>query len=133
MASLKGTAALKLLAATCAAGQDLQFYRDEVGGVRYLKTAKGNPVAVTLDERGNIIMVDPAGNLYYDTGSPQLGIYMVGRWSARAHILYQDNNEFAFGRSPQLLHSAEHIFLQCVHKSVACLLAVQGVTMKQQA
>lgn len=23
------------------------------------------------------MMVDPAGNLYYDTGSPQLGIYMV--------------------------------------------------------
>ncbi|KAL3154579.1 hypothetical protein ABBQ32_014032 [Trebouxia sp. C0010 RCD-2024] len=57
--------------------QEPQFYRDKAG-IRYLKTDKGNPVAVTTDDRGNIMMVDPAGNLYYDTGSPQLGIYMVG-------------------------------------------------------
>lgn len=56
--------------------QEPQFYRDKAG-IRYLKTDKGNPVAVTTDDRGNIMMVDPAGNLYYDTGSPQLGIYMV--------------------------------------------------------
>lgn len=53
-----------------------QFYKDEYG-IRYLKTDKGNPVAVTADKRGNIMMVDQAGNLYYDAGSPQLGIYMV--------------------------------------------------------
>lgn len=58
------------------AGRDPQFYKDKAG-IRYLKTDKGNPVAVSLDDRGNIMMVDPAGNLYYDTGSPQLGIYMV--------------------------------------------------------
>lgn len=26
---------------------------------------------------GNIMMVDPAGNLYYDTGDQKLGFYMV--------------------------------------------------------
>ena len=67
----------------CCTGQEPQFYRDEAG-IRYLKTKKGNPVAVTADGRGNVMMVDPAGNLYYDGGSPQLGIYMVPSHGATA-------------------------------------------------
>ena len=63
------------------AGQEPQFYKDKAG-IRYLKTDKGNPVAVTQDNRGNIMMVDPAGNLYYDAGTPQLGIYMVRNTTA---------------------------------------------------
>lgn len=58
------------------AGQEPQFYKDKYG-VRYLKTDKGSPVAVAADKRGNIIMLDRAGNQYYDAGSPQLGVYMV--------------------------------------------------------
>lgn len=76
-ASLKDSCAQAVLGSLCPVGQEPQFYRDKAG-IRYLKTDKGNPVAVTTDDRGNIMMVDPAGNLYYDTGSPQLGIYMVG-------------------------------------------------------
>ncbi len=72
---------------SCSVGTEPQFYKDEYG-IRYLKTEKGNPVAVTADKRGNIMMVDQAGNLYYDAGSPQLGIYMVGAHAACMHCLY---------------------------------------------
>jgi len=37
-----------------------------------------NKIAVGTDRQtGNIMMVDPAGNLYYDTGEQKLGFYMV--------------------------------------------------------
>ena len=41
------------------------------------KTPAGNPVALFQDEQGNIFMIDPNGNLYYDTGDPKLGVYFV--------------------------------------------------------
>jgi hypothetical protein len=72
---------------SCSVGTEPQFYKDEYG-IRYLKTDKGNPVAVTADKRGNIMMVDQAGNLYYDAGSPQLGIYMVRAHAACMHYHY---------------------------------------------
>ncbi len=72
---------------SCSVGTEPQFYKDEYG-IRYLKTEKGNPVAVTADKRGNIMMVDQAGNLYYDAGSPQLGVYMVRAHAACMHCLY---------------------------------------------
>lgn len=71
---------------SCSVGTEPQFYKDEYG-IRYLKTDKGNPVAVTADRRGNIMMVDQAGNLYYDAGSPQLGIYMVRAHAACMHSI----------------------------------------------
>ena len=53
------------------------MYHDKYG-VRYLKTGNGQQVAVGTDRQtGNIMMVDPAGNLYYDTGEQKLGFYMV--------------------------------------------------------
>lgn len=67
-----------------------QFYKDKYG-IPYLKTDKGNPVAVTADKRGNIMMIDKAGNLYYDAGSPQLGIYMVSM-KGDLYNLYQDTH-----------------------------------------
>lgn len=58
-------------------GLEPKIYHDKYG-VRYLKTAKGNQVAVGIDkESGNIMMVDHAGNLYYDTGDQKIGMYMV--------------------------------------------------------
>lgn len=65
-----------LLSYAARKSQEPQFYKDKYG-VRYLKTDKGSPVAVAADKRGNIIMLDRAGNQYYDAGSPQLGVYMV--------------------------------------------------------
>lgn len=66
-----------------------KFYKDEYG-IRYLKTDKGSPVAVTADRRGNIMMVDRAGNLYYDAGSPQLGVYMV-TMQGELYTIYMDD------------------------------------------
>ena len=34
-------------------------------------------MAVFTDDNGNIFLIDPNGNLYYDTGDPQLGFYFV--------------------------------------------------------
>ncbi|KAK9820037.1 hypothetical protein WJX72_005356 [[Myrmecia] bisecta] len=53
-----------------------KVYTDELG-IRYLKTAGGNTVAVSQDAMGRISMVDAAGNLYYDTGDKRLGVYIV--------------------------------------------------------
>jgi hypothetical protein len=46
-------------------------------GLTVAKTAGGAPVAAFQDEQGNIFLIDPNGNLYYDTGDPKLGIYFV--------------------------------------------------------
>lgn len=112
----------------CPVGQEPQFYRDKAG-IRYLKTDKGNPVAVTTDDRGNIMMVDPAGNLYYDTGSPQLGIYMVGRWPAASPILCQNDGAPASFRSTQLLNTAEDSFPEYTR---ACLTACLPVPVQRK-
>ena len=78
----------------CYAGLDPTIYHDKYG-VQYLKTGKGNQVAVGTDKAtGNIMMVDPAGNLYYDTGDQKLGFYMVRASVHRWHGLdwVQDEN-----------------------------------------
>jgi hypothetical protein len=46
-------------------------------GVTIATTPGGNPVAVFTDENSNIFLIDPNGNLYYDTGDPQIGFYFV--------------------------------------------------------
>lgn len=46
-------------------------------GVTVAMTPGGNPVAVYTDDNGNIFLIDPNGNMYYDTGDPQLGFYFV--------------------------------------------------------
>ena len=66
------------------AGQMPKIYTDELG-IKYLKTAGGNTVAVSQDAMGRISMVDAAGNLYYDTGDKRLGAYIVSN-QGQLHI-----------------------------------------------
>lgn len=104
---------------SCFVGTEPQFYKDEYG-IRYLKTDKGNPVAVTADKRGNIMMVDQAGNLYYDAGSPQLGIYMVRAHAACTHCLYYTQ--------PVLTDKAAHCDsdIECAQQTVLDKLSYAG-------
>lgn len=44
----------------------------------YFKTPGGNWVASAVDEQGRVYMIDEIGDLYYDTGNPEVGMYMVG-------------------------------------------------------
>lgn len=39
--------------------------------------AGGNWIAAALDENGRQYIIDQAGDLYYDTGNPDIGIYAV--------------------------------------------------------
>lgn len=80
------TYSLFRISALCkCAGLDPKIYHDKYG-VHYLKTGNGNQVAIGTDkDTGNIMMVDPAGNLYYDTGDQKLGIYMVRPYMAFCH------------------------------------------------
>lgn len=60
-----------------------QIYRDEYG-IQFVKTKGGNQVAVAEDPRGRTFFIDKAGNLYYDTGDPSIGAYMV---SSICHVM----------------------------------------------
>ena len=55
-------------------------------GVSYVKTAGGNTVGVKMDAEGRLYMFDRAGNLYYDTGDPRLGFYIVRACSRWEHL-----------------------------------------------
>jgi hypothetical protein len=37
----------------------------------------GNWVAAAQDEAGRVFLIDQAGDLYYDSGNPEIGIYAV--------------------------------------------------------
>lgn len=52
------------------------FSRGE-DGLTYVKTAGGNKAAVGRDELGRDYFVDAAGNIYYDTGDPKFGMFVV--------------------------------------------------------
>ena len=41
------------------------------------KTRGGTGLATFVDDHDNIFFVDPKGNLWYDTGDPRLGFYVV--------------------------------------------------------
>jgi hypothetical protein len=43
----------------------------------YFKTPGGNWVAAGEDDQGRMFMIDQIGDLYYDTGNPETGIYAV--------------------------------------------------------
>lgn len=45
----------------------------------YYKTPGGHWVAVSEDSEGRHFMIDEAGDLYYDTGDPEMGIYVMDR------------------------------------------------------
>ncbi|KAK9835698.1 hypothetical protein WJX74_006156 [Apatococcus lobatus] len=52
------------------------IYRDKEG-YNYVKTKAGNFAMVNYDGSGRMYMIDEAGTLYYDTGEPSLGMYIV--------------------------------------------------------
>lgn len=54
-----------------------QLERDPKTGIDMVTTAAGNKLATFTDEAGNFFMVDRTGALWYDTGDPALGFYMV--------------------------------------------------------
>lgn len=43
----------------------------------YFKTPEGNWVATATDDRGRLFMIDEIGDLYYDSGDPEIGLYAV--------------------------------------------------------
>eukprot|EP00798_Chlamydomonas_sp_ICE-L_P018864 gene18864-25419_t len=43
----------------------------------YFKTPGGNWVASAQDEEGRLFMIDQIGDLYYDTGDPEIGFYVM--------------------------------------------------------
>ena len=40
----------------------------------------GNWIASAQDMRGRVYIIDQAGDLYYDSGNPDIGIYAVRGW-----------------------------------------------------
>ena len=58
-------------------GQSPAVYRDKKLGIRYVKTAGGNTVAMGSDSKGRVFFLDKAGDLFYDTGNKNLGYYVV--------------------------------------------------------
>lgn len=45
-----------------------------------LCAAGGNWIAAAQDMRGRMYIIDQAGDLYYDSGNPDIGIYAVRVW-----------------------------------------------------
>mmetsp|Transcript_26196 Transcript_26196/g.57226 ORF Transcript_26196/g.57226 Transcript_26196/m.57226 type:complete len:347 (+) Transcript_26196:169-1209(+) len=43
----------------------------------YFKTAGGNWVGAAEDEQGRLFMIDQVGDLYYDSGDPDIGMYAM--------------------------------------------------------
>ena len=58
------------------AGQMPEVYRDK-RGTHYMVTQGGNKVGVTVDKQGRAFFVDKAGDLFYDSGDPKIGFYVV--------------------------------------------------------
>ena len=48
----------------------------------YFKTSGGNWVAASEDEDGRLFMIDEIGDLYYDSGEPDIGLYAVSGWGS---------------------------------------------------
>jgi hypothetical protein len=48
-----------------------------VDGFEYVTTAGGATVLFAQDEAGRVFLVDAAGDLYYDSGDPTVGWYIV--------------------------------------------------------
>ena len=58
-------------------GQMPDVYRDSDNGLQYVTTKGGNKVVVGEDSVGRVYFIDATGNFYYDTGSSDLGFYVV--------------------------------------------------------
>lgn len=46
-------------------------------GFTYFKTRGGNWAAAASDPQGRMFVIDQRGDLFYDTGDPQIGAYAV--------------------------------------------------------
>ena len=53
-----------------------EVYRDK-RGTHYMVTQGGNKVGVMVDRRGRASFIDKAGDLFYDSGDPKVGFYVV--------------------------------------------------------
>jgi hypothetical protein len=49
--------------------------------------AGGNWIAAAQDMRGRVYIIDQAGDLYYDSGNPDIGIYAVSDTGRAAAVL----------------------------------------------
>jgi hypothetical protein len=47
------------------------------GDFAYARTPGGNWIAAAADETGRVYVIDQAGDLYYDSGDPALGVIAV--------------------------------------------------------
>lgn len=57
----------------------------------YAKTPGGNWIASAQDMRGRVYIIDQAGDLYYDSGNPDIGIYAVDPQGNLFNIYMEDN------------------------------------------
>eukprot|EP00877_Chromochloris_zofingiensis_P011697 jgi/Chrzof1/6781/Cz19g09070.t1 len=55
----------------------------------YAKTPGGHWIAAATDPQGRLYMIDEIGDLYYDSGSPQIGLYAMDR-NGNLFNFYQD-------------------------------------------
>ena len=59
----------------------------------YAKTPGGNWIAAAQDPEGRLYMIDQVGDLYYDSGNPNIGLYVVsslGGWAvARRTVCFR--------------------------------------------
>lgn len=67
------------------AGQIPDVYRDSDNGLQYVTTKGGNKVVVGEDTEGRVYFIDGSGNFYYDTGSSELGFYVVSLLTQPTH------------------------------------------------
>ena len=54
-----------------------RVYVDDGGEQRYLKTDGGAYLALFEDQQGRPYFLDPKGNLWYDSGDPEVGMHRV--------------------------------------------------------
>eukprot|EP00466_Bigelowiella_natans_P008678 jgi/Bigna1/91367/estExt_fgenesh1_pg.C_980042 len=62
-------------------------------GILWTKSKGGEPLAVFKDERGRIYMIDKYGNLYYDTGDPESGFFIVERDGNMINLRIDQNGQ----------------------------------------
>ncbi|GAB5358605.1 hypothetical protein AAMO2058_000472700 [Amorphochlora amoebiformis] len=62
-------------------------------GMVWTRTKGGEPLAIFKDEYGRIYMVDKYSNLYYDTGEPETGFFIVDREGVIRNVFIDTSGE----------------------------------------
>jgi hypothetical protein len=78
----------------------------------YAKTPGGNWVAAAQDPQGRLYMIDQVGDLYYDSGNPEIGMYVVGSPSRKFSVCMlsqRDTADAGFTRCGACLHVASRL------------------------